>query len=98
LLGVDPVAVVPVELGDGDRVPLGAELDLGLPGRHQVEVPVGVGRGAALGGEHVDGVGVVVVAQVHHRVDQARRYPGFADYEKRTAGIRTIPVLALRRR
>jgi deazaflavin-dependent oxidoreductase (nitroreductase family) len=29
--------------------------------------------------------------------EQARRYPGFADYEKRTAGIRTIPVLALRR-
>jgi deazaflavin-dependent oxidoreductase (nitroreductase family) len=30
--------------------------------------------------------------------EQARRYPGFADYEKNTAGIRTIPVLALRRR
>jgi deazaflavin-dependent oxidoreductase (nitroreductase family) len=30
--------------------------------------------------------------------EQARRYPGFADYEKRTAGIRTIPVLALTRR
>jgi deazaflavin-dependent oxidoreductase (nitroreductase family) len=30
--------------------------------------------------------------------EQARRYPGFADYEKKTAGIRTIPVLALRRR
>lgn len=29
--------------------------------------------------------------------EQARRYPGFADYERRTAGIRTIPVLALRR-
>src|SRR3984893_8042741 len=29
--------------------------------------------------------------------EQARRYPGFADYEKRTAGIRTIPVLALNR-
>ncbi|MGC5245940.1 nitroreductase family deazaflavin-dependent oxidoreductase [Gordonia sp. DT219] len=27
--------------------------------------------------------------------EQARRYPGFADYEKKTAGIRTIPVLAL---
>jgi deazaflavin-dependent oxidoreductase (nitroreductase family) len=24
---------------------------------------------------------------------QARRYPGFADYERQTAGIRTIPVL-----
>lgn len=29
--------------------------------------------------------------------EQGRRYPGFADYEKKTAGIRTIPVLALKR-
>ena len=29
--------------------------------------------------------------------EQARRYPGFADYEKKAAGIRTIPVLALTR-
>ena len=29
--------------------------------------------------------------------EQAERYPGFADYAKRTAGMRTIPVLALRR-
>ncbi|MGC4963479.1 nitroreductase/quinone reductase family protein [Gordonia sp. DT218] len=29
--------------------------------------------------------------------EQARRYPGFADYEKKTAGVRTIPVLAFRR-
>jgi deazaflavin-dependent oxidoreductase (nitroreductase family) len=29
--------------------------------------------------------------------EQARRYPGFAEYETKTAGIRTIPVLALRR-
>lgn len=28
--------------------------------------------------------------------EQARRYPGFAEYEQKTAGIRTIPVLALR--
>jgi deazaflavin-dependent oxidoreductase (nitroreductase family) len=27
--------------------------------------------------------------------EQARRYPGFADYAKRTEGIRTIPVLEL---
>lgn len=33
------------------------------------------------------------------RVDaeQARRHPGFGDYTETTAGIRTIPVLALRR-
>jgi deazaflavin-dependent oxidoreductase (nitroreductase family) len=29
--------------------------------------------------------------------EQARRYPGFADYAKQTEGIRTIPVVELRR-
>jgi deazaflavin-dependent oxidoreductase (nitroreductase family) len=29
--------------------------------------------------------------------EQAQRYPGFAEYAHKTAGIRTIPVLALRR-
>jgi deazaflavin-dependent oxidoreductase (nitroreductase family) len=29
--------------------------------------------------------------------EQARRYPGFAGYETKTQGIRTIPVLALHR-
>jgi deazaflavin-dependent oxidoreductase (nitroreductase family) len=29
--------------------------------------------------------------------EQARRYPGFAEYERRTAGVRTIPVLELSR-
>ncbi|MCP2343191.1 nitroreductase family deazaflavin-dependent oxidoreductase [Actinomadura rupiterrae] len=29
---------------------------------------------------------------------QAQRYPGFADYESKTAGIRTIPVLELKRK
>lgn len=29
--------------------------------------------------------------------EQARRYPGFAEYEEKTAGIRTIPVLRLTR-
>lgn len=29
--------------------------------------------------------------------EQARRYPGFAEYAEKTAGIRVIPVLALRR-
>ena len=29
--------------------------------------------------------------------EQATRYPGFADYEVQTRGIRTIPVLALSR-
>src|SRR3954454_7506948 len=30
--------------------------------------------------------------------EQASRYSGFADYAEKTAGVRTIPVLALRRR
>jgi deazaflavin-dependent oxidoreductase (nitroreductase family) len=29
--------------------------------------------------------------------EQAKRFSGFADYEVRTSGVRTIPVLALRR-
>lgn len=29
--------------------------------------------------------------------EQARRYPGFAEYERQTKGIRTIPVLEFRR-
>jgi deazaflavin-dependent oxidoreductase (nitroreductase family) len=29
--------------------------------------------------------------------EQARRYPGFAEYERKTAGVRTIPVLELER-
>jgi deazaflavin-dependent oxidoreductase (nitroreductase family) len=29
--------------------------------------------------------------------EQARRYPGFAEYERQTDGVRTIPVLELRR-
>ncbi|WP_030722105.1 nitroreductase family deazaflavin-dependent oxidoreductase [Streptomyces sp. NRRL F-2580] len=29
--------------------------------------------------------------------EQARRYPGFAEYARQTAGIRVIPVLELRR-
>jgi deazaflavin-dependent oxidoreductase (nitroreductase family) len=29
--------------------------------------------------------------------EQARRYPGFAEYAEKTAGVRTIPVLALKR-
>ena len=29
--------------------------------------------------------------------EQARRYPGFAEYARRTADVRTIPVLELRR-
>jgi deazaflavin-dependent oxidoreductase (nitroreductase family) len=29
--------------------------------------------------------------------EQARRYPGFAEYERQPTGLRTIPVLELRR-
>ena len=30
--------------------------------------------------------------------EQAKRYPGFAEYEQKTAGVRVIPVLELTRR
>jgi deazaflavin-dependent oxidoreductase (nitroreductase family) len=35
----------------------------------------------------------------HDRIyaEQARRFPGFGEYAEKTKGIRTIPVLALRR-
>ena len=33
----------------------------------------------------------------HIYAEQATRYPGFAEYEEKTAGIRVIPVLALTR-
>jgi deazaflavin-dependent oxidoreductase (nitroreductase family) len=33
----------------------------------------------------------------HIYAEQARRYPGFAEYERQTAGVRTIPVLELSR-
>ena len=41
-----------------------------------------------------------LVGEQRNRVyaEQARRYPGFAEYEQKTAGIRTIPVIAFRRR
>jgi deazaflavin-dependent oxidoreductase (nitroreductase family) len=40
-----------------------------------------------------------LAGQEHDRVyeKQAGRYPGFAEYAEKTKGIRTIPVLALRR-
>jgi deazaflavin-dependent oxidoreductase (nitroreductase family) len=40
-----------------------------------------------------------VTGAEHDRVyaEQAQRYPGFAEYARQTAGIRTIPVLELTR-
>jgi deazaflavin-dependent oxidoreductase (nitroreductase family) len=58
-------------------------------GRAQVEV----------GTETYDVTVSELVGEERDRVfeEQARRYPGFAEYAKKAAGIRTIPVLALRR-
>ena len=54
-----------------------------------------VERGA---GTYRVSVGVVGGAERDRIYDeQARRYPGFADYARKAAGIRTIPVLELRR-
>ncbi len=45
----------------------------------------------------------VTVSELEHEErdcvfeEQARRYPGFAEYAEKTEGIRTIPVLVLRR-
>lgn len=44
-----------------------------------------------------DMVSVAVEASGTGSTEHARRYPGFAEYAAKTAGIRTIPVLALRR-
>ena len=40
-----------------------------------------------------------IVGEERDRIfeEQGRQYPGFAKYAEKTAGIRTIPVLALRR-
>jgi deazaflavin-dependent oxidoreductase (nitroreductase family) len=62
---------------------------------------IAAGEGSVeVGTEHYP----VVVTELHGEnrdriyAEQALRYPGFAEYAEKTAGIRTIPVLALRRR
>jgi deazaflavin-dependent oxidoreductase (nitroreductase family) len=58
------------------------------------------GRGNAEVGDEAFAVTVSeVTGDERDRIyaEQARRYPGFAEYAVKTAGIRTIPVLALRR-
>ena len=63
--------------------------NLTTAGRAQVEVGTDTYdvTVSELAGEHRDRV----------FEEQARRYPGFAEYAEKAAGIRTIPVLALRR-
>ena len=61
---------------------------------------VAAGRGAVERGTETYAVEVrdLPAAERDERyAEQARRYPGFAEYEKKTAGIRAIPVLELRR-
>jgi deazaflavin-dependent oxidoreductase (nitroreductase family) len=55
---------------------------------------------AEVGAEHYPVTVTELRGEERDRVyaEQARRYPGFAEYEKKAAGVRTIPVLALRRR
>ena len=69
LFGVDAIALVTGELANGDRVAVGSTLDRALADSGEVVVPVGVGRRASLGGEHVDDAVVGLVGQVHHRGD-----------------------------
>jgi deazaflavin-dependent oxidoreductase (nitroreductase family) len=59
------------------------------------------GEGSVERGTESYGVGVrELTGDERDRVyaEQARRYPGFAEYERRAQGIRTIPVLELTRR
>jgi deazaflavin-dependent oxidoreductase (nitroreductase family) len=58
------------------------------------------GEGAVERGTEIYAVRVREVSgDEHDRVyaEQARRYPGFAEYTEQTKGIRTIPVLSLTR-
>ena len=57
-------------------------------------------RGVELGDEAYDVDVEEVTGADRDRIfaEQARRYDGFADYAEKTAGVRTIPVVALRRR
>jgi deazaflavin-dependent oxidoreductase (nitroreductase family) len=52
-----------------------------------------------LGTETYDVTVSEVTGEARDRIydEQARRYPGFAEYAVQTAGVRTIPVLALSR-
>src|SRR4051794_29373094 len=69
LLGVDAVAFLSGEISNSDAVTLGSPLNRPFLRRREVVVPVGVRSVASPGREHVDGVVVVLVLQVHHRVD-----------------------------
>jgi deazaflavin-dependent oxidoreductase (nitroreductase family) len=52
-----------------------------------------------VGDETLDVAIEEITGQERDRIyaEQASRYPGFAEYEQKTKGVRTIPVLALRR-
>jgi deazaflavin-dependent oxidoreductase (nitroreductase family) len=52
-----------------------------------------------VGTETYDVVVREIEGEDRHRIydEQARRYPGFAEYEDKTSGVRVIPVLALTR-
>jgi deazaflavin-dependent oxidoreductase (nitroreductase family) len=52
-----------------------------------------------VGDERYDVTVTEITGEERDRIyaEQSRRYPGFAEYAEKTAGIRTIPVLALRR-
>jgi deazaflavin-dependent oxidoreductase (nitroreductase family) len=58
------------------------------------------GRGSVERGTETYDVTVRELAGAEHDgvyAEQARRYPGFAEYARKTAGVRTIPVLELTR-
>src|SRR5579875_2484396 len=61
-------------------------------------ITAGAGR-VEIGGDEYDVTVTELAGEERDRIyaEQASRYPGFAEYAAKTAGIRTIPVLALRR-
>jgi deazaflavin-dependent oxidoreductase (nitroreductase family) len=59
----------------------------------------GEGR-VELGDETYDAVASEVEGEARERIyaEQARRFPQFGEYQQKADGVRTIPVVALRRR
>jgi len=96
---VSPVMYMPVD-GDADAIYVFAS-KAGAPTHPEwYQNLVAAGDGSVELGTDTFGVSVrEVTGDARDRIydEQARRYPGFAEYAEKTAGIRTIPVLELRR-
>jgi deazaflavin-dependent oxidoreductase (nitroreductase family) len=97
---VTPVMYLPYDGGDGDVVYVFASKGGAPTNPDWYYNLTAAGDGSVERGTESYRVTVrELTGAEHDRVyaEQARRYPGFAGYERRTAGIRTIPVLELTR-